>query len=495
MRDGARVIRRLLGGGRTVPASLVLASLLFTATVRADPTNPGQNALVAAFPVSSVQIWQTTPGGRWLAPLRAVAFSAGAGIHHPAITVNPSQRFQRIAGFGGAFNERGWLALRALDAAARLRVLRALFDPRTGAGYSLARTPIGASDYALSAYALDETPGDSRMRHFSIARDQQLLLPYLRAALAINPALTIWASPWSAPAWMKTNHSMSHGGSLIRADEPAYARYLAAYVLAYRAAGVQVAAVSVQNEPSQATYYPSMVMSPAQMARFVGHDLGPLFARLGLGTAIRVNEEPSRAHWNYSLRVEVDPAARPYIGGSDVHGYHGSAAELLRLHDALPGLDIWQTEAMNLDRPHYEYADAERWATSIAGDLQSWAAGWDFWNMVTDSTALSSWGWQQDAVILIDTASGAVRYTPKYYAMAHFSRFIRPGAYRIGLSGVPAGLTATAALNPDGRVVLVVVNTQSHAAHFAIQSGARRALAAVPAHGIATFVWQGVASR
>jgi glucosylceramidase len=413
----------------------------------------------------------------------------------PAFTVNPLRRYQRIAGFGGAFNERGWAALLSLSPVDRQGVLRALFDPVSGAGYSLARTPIGASDYALDAYSLDDVPGDQVMRHFSIARDRRLLLPYIHAALAINPALTIWASPWSAPAWMKTNQSMIDGGSLIPADEPAYARYLAAYVRAYAAAGVDISAISVQNEPSQATYYPSMVMLPGQMARFVARDLGPLFARLGLHTAIRVNEEPSRVRWSYSLQVLADAAARPYISGSDIHGYNGSPAELQRLHQAAPGLDIWQTEAMNLDHPHLEYADAERWAQAIARDLQSWAAGWEFWNMVTDSTARSSWGWQQDAVVLVDTATGTLRYTPKYYAMAHFSRFIRPGAYRIGLSGVPAGLAATAALNPDGHAVLVVVNTLDHPMHFAIRTDARWATAELPAQGIATFVWQSVVPR
>jgi O-glycosyl hydrolase len=438
----------------------------------------------------TIAVWQTSPDGDRLTRLPDLTFSDASAVSPgPTLVVDAGRRYQKIVGFGGAFNERGWLALQSLSAGQRRDILLALFDDSTGAGYSLVRTPIGASDYALNAYSLDETPGDVSMRDFSIDRDRTLLIPYIQAAREIAPSLTVWASPWSAPAWMKTNNSMTHGGSLIAAYEPAYARYLAAYVQAYAASGIPIRAISVQNEPTQGPAYPSMVMPASQMAEFVGNYLAPLFSTLGLHTAIRVNEEPTRARWDYTLQVIANPAVRKAVAGSDLHGYHGSSADLLRLHNAAPGLDIWQSEAMNLDRPHYEYADAPRWGAEIAEDLQNWVSGWDFWNMVTDDTGRSSWGWQQDAVVLVNTDNQGVAYTPKYYAMAHFSRFIRPGAYRIATSGVPRGLVATAARNPDGTDVLVVVNSGRGDSTFTLATGGMHARVTVPGQGIVTLDW------
>jgi glucosylceramidase len=451
-----------------------------------------------AIPAGTLAIWQTTPAGLRLARVPNVPLTAcPQGLATPrcsargtVITIDAAVRYQRIAGFGGAFNERGWVALQSLPAQTRRSVLRALFDPRSGAGFSLARTPIGASDYALNAYSLDPHPGDVQMRHFSIAHDRRYLLPYIKSALRIAPRLTVWASPWSAPGWMKSNHAMTHGGHLLPRYEHAYALYFADYIRAYARAGVPIAAVSVQNEPTRAPKYPSMLMSATQMARFVGDDLGPLLHRLGLHTAIRINEGPSPAFWQYSSRVLANPRARPYVAGTDLHGYFDAAVDFSRLHAAFPALDIWQTEAMHLDYPHYDYADAPYWAAQIASDLQHWVSGWDFWNMVTDQTGLSSWGWRQDAVIVVNTTQHVVTYTPKFAALAQFSRFIRPGAQRIGLSGIPHGVAATAALDPDGRRVLVAVNTQATAVPFTLMAGSKQASLTLPARSIVTYIWR-----
>jgi len=509
----------LLLGGTIRPADVRAPAPLVAPTMRIapgaslpppalDPDHVSPWSALApctSSPLSSgtLAIWQSVPGGPAMVRRPDVPLTRACGPFDPpppggvvacspiasAIVVDPTRRFQTIAGFGGAFNERGWLALLTLSAPARAGVLRALFDPLHGAGYSLARAPIGASDYALDAYSLDDRPGDTTLQGFSIARDRLWLLPYIQAARAVAPDLALWASPWSAPAWMKTNGQMVHGGHLLERDEEAYARYLAAYVEAYAREGEPIVAISVQNEPSQSTEYPSMVMAPGQMARFVGRYLGPLFARLGLATRIRINEEPARGRWRYSLLVIADPRARRYIAGSDIHGYHGSPHDLTLLHRADPTLDIWQTEDTHLDHPHFEDRDLTRWGAEIARDLQNWASGWEYWNMVTDGTGMSSWGWSQDSVVVVDMATGVVRYTPKYAAMGQFSRFIRPGARRLGTSGVPIGVVATAAIDPDGRIVLVVVNARATALSTQIALGATRARLVLPAGAIATLVW------
>lgn len=477
-----------------LPAALIVLAASPLSAAFAPLSRPSVGAVGAWVTTSSTPRLSQAKTLRFVAscaPWRGVrpAPATGCGAA-PTIVVDPGRRFQRIAGFGGAFNERGWAALGTLTPEARASVLRALFATDSGAGYALVRTPIGASDYALGPYALDEMPGDRTLSHFSIARDRQYLLPYLHAALHIAPDLTIWASPWSAPGWMKSNGSLTDGGRLLARYEPVYAQYLADFARAYAGQGVRIAAISVQNEPTSATPYPSMQMSAAQMGRFVGIYLGPLFTRLHLRTAIRINEEPSRARWPYTLAVLAAPGARAYVAGSNLHGYHGMPDDLAALHRAAPALDIWQTEDTHLDRPHYEYIDAPRWAAQIARDLQNWVSGWDFWNLVTDQTGRSSWGWTQDAVVIVDTIDHQVRYTPKYEALAHFSRFIRPGAYRIGVSGVPGGLAATAARNPDGSIALVVANPTGRRVPYAIESRSRRAETTLPPYSIATYTWR-----
>ena len=196
------------------------------------------------------------------------------------IIVDPAATDQRISGWGGCFNELGWKALLTLPRKDREAVLKAIFDPNTGLRFNICRMPIGASDFALDGYSLDDVPGDYALKHFSIGRDRKLLIPYIKAAMRIRPDLKVWASPWSPPGWMKDN-GVYHGGHLRM--EPrvldAYARYLARFAADYHKEGIDLYAVHVQNEPVSSSIYPTCPWpDPEPLRDFIRDYLGPTFA-------------------------------------------------------------------------------------------------------------------------------------------------------------------------------------------------------------------------
>ncbi len=189
------------------------------------------------------------------------AFSANKDDTPYDLVIKLDEPEQTIAGWGGCFNELGWEALQILTPEQRDTVLKAIFDPQNGLDFTLCRMPIGASDYATNWYSLDETPDDFELKDFNLDRDRTILIPYIKAAMRFQPDLKIWGSPWSPPAWMKVNHHYGAGGTnqLIQQEKylAAYAGYFSKYVKAYRAEGIPVVAVAVQNEPFFGPGYPS----------------------------------------------------------------------------------------------------------------------------------------------------------------------------------------------------------------------------------------------
>ncbi len=296
----------------------------------------------AAFARGAVPIWTCTTPDRPFAQQPAPA----AVTDHAAtadVMVYPSATGQTIDGFGGCFNELGWKALSALPEADRSTVLRRLFGD-DGCAFNIARSPIGASDYALDWYSLDDTPGDLALEHFSIDRDRQSLIPYTKAAMVHRPKLRVWASAWSPPAWMKDNND--YRGGHLKSDPAtlsAYATYLAKYVEAYRSAGVDLFAVHVQNEPIVASNYPSCLWSGAQERDFIRDHLGPTFhdrhvaAQVWLGT---VNHTDFDA---YAGIVLADPAVAKFVAGL---GYQWIGQQAIGdAHRVFPDLPIMQTES------------------------------------------------------------------------------------------------------------------------------------------------------
>jgi glucosylceramidase len=326
------------------------------------------------------------------------------------ITVDPGRRFQTIDGFGASITESSAEVLFRLTAENRDAAMRDLFDPTNGKGLSLLRQPIGASDFVVGpAYTYDDLVAgetDYSMDHFSIARDEAKILPPLRQAIALNPKITVIATPWSPPAWMKTNCSLV-GGQLI--DDPAicdpYAKYFVKFLQAYAAAGVHVDLVSTQNEPQNRTPsgYPGMFMSPEQQAKFIA-ELGPALDEADLDTKILAYDHNRSTHpddiaatppgevaaTEYPTAVLGDAAARAWIDGVAYHCYYGEPARQAALHKSFPDVPIYFTECPGssalTDPPAKTFSDTLRFhARNLTiGATRNWAHTVSTWNLALD---------------------------------------------------------------------------------------------------------------
>jgi glucosylceramidase len=402
-----------------------------------------------------------------------------------------------LEGFGGAFNEKGWEALGRLKPAEREKALRRIFLPGEGLSLGLCRIPIGSSDYAFSRYSLAERPGDLTMESFSIERDRQALLPYIKAAQALNPGLRFWASAWSPPAWMKDNGSSDSGRML---DDPdiyaAYALYLAKFAEAYKAEGVPIMVLAVQNEPSILTAYPSCQWLPDQYRTFVRDHLGPLLASRAPSVGIMLgtfNQPDNLAH---AIAVLDDPAARSFV---DVLGLQWDGLPIAEAaRRILPGLPVWHTETdcgnhhwepgFDPDKPQNDFNYALYTWRKMRDYLNGGASLYSLWNIVLDQEGKSidsQRPWPQNSPIVADSRSGQAIYTPMYYAFAHFSRYLPAGSRRLSASG---SQDAIAFLLPDGKSVLVTANAGLTEKRFRFTIRGRAMEAVLPPRSFATIL-------
>lgn len=411
------------------------------------------------------------------------------------VTVNDSSPAQTFDGFGGAFNEKGWDYLSQLSEADRDTALKLLFGD-DGARFVSGRIPIGANDYAMDRYSLNEMANDTTMANFSIERDRQKLIPFVKAALKIRPDLNLWASPWTPPTWMKTNKAFDRGN--MKEDDTtfaAYALYLAKFVQEYEKEGIHVRAVHPQNEPGFEQDYPSCLWTGAGMAKFIGAFLGPTFekekvnAQIYLGTMSNNSADPA-----IITAVTKDTTAMQYVKGFGLQwGMIGSVSGLKSRN-----LPIMQTEHkcgnypwMPSDYPNFNKNKAPN---DIAYALESWTYLRDWikagvthyaaWNMVLDPVGLGidvKRVWPQNALLVADVSAKKLIITPAYYVFRHLSQYVEPGAKVVGTSGGDA----LAFKNPSGKLVAVLYN--SGAAKKAIVAiGGKKMQFDMPAKGWAT---------
>lgn len=425
----------------------------------------------------------TTPDARWQTrPTTATAATGEAGL---ALT---GAGYQTWEGFGGCFNELGWVAMRSLSDDARAQIFDALFDPATGCRFSLCRLPIGASDYGAEWYSHNETDGDFAMEHFSIARDREYLLPYIKLALARQPAMRLFASPWSPPTWLKHPKAYNYG-TLIWQPEylNAYALYFRKFIEAYRAEGVTIHQVHVQNEPLADQKFPSCVWTGAQLRDFIGQYLGPHFAQHKVPCEIWLGTLNTDDYDGYAHTVLSDAAARRYTAGVG-YQWAGKGA-VQRTYESWPDVRLMQTENECGDGKNtWEYA---RYIFELVRHyISNGVVGYIYWNMVLAPGGESTWGWHQNAMITVDPATREVTYNPEFYVMQHFAHFITPGAQHLGLRGPWTG-NATAFRNPNGEIVLVVGNPFSEPRPFTFTHEGSSFTVMLDGGSFNTFVVQG----
>ena len=472
--------------------TLLGSILLFSFATLACDSDPPAGPPPDAPPATNATL-VVSGGGLAFAPGPVLVCDTGS----PDYEVFPGQPLQTLAGFGGAFNEKGWEALAYLSEADRAAVLASLFSPGLGMSLTFNRLPIGANDYSIARYTLDDGAEDPTMVRFSIEHDRQVLIPYVKAAQALNPAMGFWASAWTPPPWMKTNNAYDGGG--IR-DEPAvyaaHALYLARFVEEYGKEGIPVSAVAVQNEPGIANDYPSCAWAPEQFRTFVRDHLGPTFQQRALPAGILLGTFNDPANEKLAMAVLNDPVARLFVGALGVQWNGLPIAKAAR--SVVPGLPIWQTETdcgnhhwesgFNPDRPQNDWAYALMTWRNIRTYLTGGAQVYSLWNLVLDETGKSidaKRPWPQDSPIVVDRATQKAIYTPMYYAVAHYSRYA--GAGSALLDGKGTG-DALAFLRPDGNLSVVLVNPDSNPRGMRIKVGDKAYYAELPAYAFGSLL-------
>ncbi len=488
---------------------LFASVLVITLTGALPPTDAQSHPDNQSHPVA--RAWLTT-GDQTNLLAEQPADALGAPVDGVGtITVDPAESFQRIEGFGASITDSSAHLL--AESPDRDKIMRTLFDPRHGLGLSYLRQPIGASDFVSGpAYTYDDlAPGetDFAMRRFSIAHDRAQILPLLRQARALNPNLKIMATPWSPPAWMKTSGSLV-GGRFI--DDPryyqAYARYLVRFVEEYRRAGVPIDVLTLQNEPQNRnpSGYPGMELRDTEQARLVKL-LGPALRRAGLDTKLLGYDHNWSLHPNdggpaddpanpdYAQALLSDPDARRYLAGTAFHCYYGDPANQSTLHDAFPDKDIYFTECSGSTsaNPATTFPDTLHWHTRYltVGAVRNWAKTVITWNVALDPTGGPHTGGCGTCfgVVTIDPTTGHATPTADYYVFGHVTRFVKPGAVRIG-STVAGNIWNVAFRNRDGSVVVVAVNDDwgTGSQRFNLRMGDEAFSYELAAGAVATFV-------
>ncbi len=399
-----------------------------------------------------------------------------------------------MAGFGAALTESSAHLLMGLSAAARSAALRSLFDPATGAGISLVRLPLGASDFALSRYTYDDMPAgrtDPTLAGFSLTHDDAEIIPVLTQALQINPALQVIATPWSAPAWMKTSQSLI-GGTLTATDTDVYARYLLGAVHALRARSIPVRFLTLQNEPANSPGdYPGMLLSAAQEAS-LATTLAPKLAAAGLGDVQLIGYDHNWDNTNYPTALLADPAAHQVIAGTAWHCYAGNPGAQSAVHTAAPNKDIWFTECSGGSwAPNFSTNLGWDASTLAIGTSRNWARSILLWNLALDPTGGPHTGGCTGCrgVLTINPTTGAVTRNVEYDILALAGKAVRAGATRIASPANQYGIQTTAYRNPDGTHVLTAYNSWNTYQNLVATDGTRQIGAPLPAGSVVTLTW------
>jgi glucosylceramidase len=461
-----------------------------------DTPDPKPPVVVSPVGPSQIAVWVTNADKSSLFARQRVAlnFTAPANAN-PVISVDTTQRFQTMDGFGYTLTGGSTQVLSRMGATERAALLRELFaTDSTWLGVSYLRVSIGASDLNDRVYTYNDLPGgqtDVNLTQFSLAPDREHFLPVLKEILAINPNIKIMGSPWTAPSWMKTNNSPV-GGSLLPQYYNAYAQYFVKYIQGMQAEGITMDAVTLQNEPLHGGNNPSMVMTGSEQASFIKNNVGPAFRAAGLTTKIIIyDHNPDQAGLNFVTTVLRDPAASAFIDGSAFHLYAGTIGALTGVHDAFPNKNVYFTE---------QWVQAPG-TNTFAGDLQyhinnlfigaprNWSRNVLEWNLANDASyGPHTPGGCTECLGAVTIAGNVVTRNVAYYTVAHASKFVRPGSVRVA-TNVPGNLQNVAYVRPDGRKVLVVLNTSSALQTFNIQYKGKLASTALYGGAVGTYIW------
>ncbi|MDU4694202.1 MAG: glycoside hydrolase family 30 beta sandwich domain-containing protein [Paenibacillus sp.] len=391
-----------------------------------------------------------------------------------AVRLDESVSYQVMDGFGASFTDSAaYLIHQVLTEEQRSFLMKNLFDSEEGIGLSVLRNPMGASDYARFIYSYDDLPEgetDPEMRRFSIRHDEADVIPLLKEALSLNPSIKLFGSPWSAPGWMKTSGSMI-GGELKREHYEAYANYFVRYVEAYAKHGLSIYAVTPQNEPLYVPgHYPGMLMTAEMQTEFVKDYLKPAFVKHGLSTKILAYDH----NWDrpdYPLSVLKEAAEA--VDGVAWHWYGGEASAQSQVKETFPEKEVHFTEGSGGEWiPAFEPAFSNVMRTGIE-ILRNHSQSLVLWNMALDEQngpTVPGFGRSTcRGIVTVNQQTRELEYTLDYYALAHFSMVIRPGAVRISAEAGEAAVRSVAFRNTDDSIGVVLFNDGEEARTVALE--------------------------
>lgn len=428
------------------------------------------------------------------------------------ISIDPAIKFQQIDGFGAALTGSSCYNLMQMSAANRKALLRQTFDTKLGMGYSYIRISIGCSDFSLSEYTYCDTPG---IENFAIqSEEKEYIFPVLKEILAINPDVKIMASPWTPPRWMKVNNLQDlqpfnswTSGQLNPKYYQDYAAYFVKYIQAMEQEGFEIESITIQNEPLNRGNSASLFMTWQEQRDFIKTALGPKFKENNIKTKIVVfdhnynydSEKPdTKDQGQYPLRIYEDPEAAQYIDGAAYHAYGGNKKELLRIHEARPDKNLYFTEiSIGLWGSGYKFGEDLMWNLREVGigTLNNWSKAVIVWNfMLDDKHGPYRPGGCNICLGAVDINSSdyeTLTFNSHYYAMAHLSKVIKSGAYRIKSSETDTkGLHYVAVQNPDLSYGMVILNDSGNAQSISVSDGKNTFTYNIPTKSVASLEWK-----
>ena len=417
-----------------------------------------------------------------------------------SVFVEPTKTFQNFMGIGGAITDASAEVFAKLSKEKQQELLHAYYDKEKGIGYSLLRTTIHSSDFSSGSYTYIKD-GDKDLKTFNIDHDRQYRIPMLKEAIrTAGGKLLLYVSPWSPPAFMKSNGNMLKGGTLLPEYYQSWANYYTKFIKAYEKEGMPIWGLTVQNEPMATQTWESCIYSAEAERDFLKNFLGPTMKKEGLGDKKIVVWDHNRDLMNQRANVIFsDPEASKYAWGMGFHWYETWAGgapmfdNVRKVHEAYPSKNLLFTEGCveKFDAKKYQFwANGERYGTSMINDFNNGTVGWTDWNILLDQNGGPNHvGNFCFAPIHADTNSGELIYTPSYYYIGHFSKFIQPDAKRVSTAVSRSSLISTSFLNIDGKMVTVVMNQSDKSVTYNLIIATEKTVVVIPAHGIQTLVY------
>lgn len=457
-------------------------------------------ALLALLPIAlcaadkPASLWLTKRDKSALFALQPgpLPFAAAATPGAQAIEVDDTQQYQSIDGFGFALTGGSAMHMVRMQPALRAALIQELFATNsTNIGISYLRLSIGASDLNERVFTYNDLPEgetDPAMAKFSLGPDRADVIPVLKEILKVNPKILILGSPWTAPLWMKTNHA-AKGGKLMPECYDAYALYFVKYIQAMKSEGIRVDAITIQNEPLHPGNTPSLQMFPDEQALFIKKHLGPAFAAAKLDTKIILYDHNCDAP-EYPISILRDPEAADYVDGSGFHLYKGKIEAMTTVHDAFPKKHLYFTEQMvteSASKPTMSIVNPV--SRLIIGATRNWSRNVILWNLAADQnndphTNDGGCGICQGAITI---NGNAVSRNLAYFAMAHASKFVRPGSVRVASNSLEP--LPNVAFKTPGGMVLIVANRSQQSQAFDVRFHGRSVSTTLGAGDAGTFVW------